>query len=152
MTSIVTTSEAETRAVGRKLASLLRPDDMLLLSGELGSGKTVLVSGLAEGLGIDEEITSPTFVIMRRYDDGFIPLVHADVYRLGSLNELIDLDVLDEARGAALVIEWGDAVASAIPGDYLRVHLAVDEEGRRTIDMDPVGPAWMGRSFEDVAP
>lgn len=125
---------------------------MLLLSGELGSGKTVLVSGLAEGLGIDEEITSPTFVIMRRYDDGFIPLVHADVYRLGSLNELIDLDVLDEARGAALVIEWGDAVASAIPGDYLRVHLAVDEEGRRTIDMDPVGPAWMGRSFEDVAP
>jgi len=77
-----TVSDAQTRAVARRLASLLRPNDVLLLCGPLGSGKTAFVAGLAEGLGIDDPVTSPSFVIAHRYDGGFIPLVHADVYRV----------------------------------------------------------------------
>ncbi len=147
---ITSSSEVETRFAGRRLASLLRPNDVLLLCGELGSGKTAFVAGLAEGLGVEDPVTSPSFVLVRRYHGGFIPLVHADVYRLGSLNELSDLDLLDEAEGAVLAIEWGDAVASAMPSQYLRVQFEVHDEGVREISFVGQGPAWTDRRFEDV--
>lgn len=145
-----TVSDAQTRAVARRLASLLRPNDVLLLCGPLGSGKTAFVAGLAEGLGIDDPVTSPSFVIAHRYDGGFIPLVHADVYRLGSLNEVLDLDLFDEARDAVLAIEWGDAVVAAVPGEYLRIVLEVTGDNERRITFEPHGTSWAQRPFQDV--
>ncbi|GBD85221.1 tRNA threonylcarbamoyladenosine biosynthesis protein TsaE [bacterium BMS3Abin02] len=147
---ITSSSEVETRSVGRRLASLLRPNDVVLLCGELGSGKTAFVAGLAEGLGVEDQVTSPSFVLVRRYRGGFIPLIHADVYRLGSLNELSDLDLLDEAENAILAVEWGNAVESAMPSQYLRVQFEVLEDGLREIGLVGHGPAWTDRSLEDV--
>lgn len=144
------TSEFETRTMGRRLASLLRPNDVVLLSGSLGAGKTAFVAGLAEGLGIEEPVTSPSFVLVHSYRGGFIPLVHADVYRLGTLNELADLELVEEAEGAILAVEWGDAIESAMPEDHLLVRFAVEDDGTRRISFSGHGLLWANRRFEDL--
>ena len=94
MLEVRTLSPNDTLALGRRLAALLHAGDLVLLSGRLGSGKTLFVSGLAQGLGIEERVLSPSFVIVKIYEDGFVPLVHADVYRLGSMAEFDDLEAL----------------------------------------------------------
>jgi tRNA threonylcarbamoyladenosine biosynthesis protein TsaE len=143
-------TEADTRAVGRRLAALCRPGDVVILHGRLGAGKTAFAGGLAEGLAVDEQVTSPSFVLVRRYDSGFLPLIHADVYRLGSLAEFDDLDVLDEASEGVLVIEWGEAVASELPADRLTVVIEVADSEVRTITLDPMGE-WESRNLIEVA-
>ncbi len=147
---VTSASEFETRTVGRHLASLLRPNDVILLSGGLGVGKTAFIAGLAEGLGIEEPVTSPSFVLVHTYSGGFIPLVHADVYRLGTLNELADLELVDEAEGAILAVEWGDAVAAAMPEDYLLIRFSVHGDGTRTIYLTGHGVLWENRPIQDV--
>lgn len=147
---LTSTSEFETRTMGRRLASLLRPNDVVLLSGGLGVGKTAFVAGLAEGLGIEEPVTSPSFVLVHSYRGGFIPLVHADVYRLGTLNELADLELVEEAEGAILAVEWGDAIVSAMPEDHLLVRFAVEDDGTRRIAFSGHGLLWANRRFEDL--
>ncbi len=141
---------ADTLSVGRKLAALLRPGDVVALTGHLGAGKTALAGGIAEGLGIDGPIVSPTFVLMRRYDSGFLPMVHVDVYRLGSLGEFEDLDVFEEARAGVLLIEWGDAVSGRLPLDHLVVSLSVQSGEARTIDFVPSG-SWIGRPLQELS-
>ena len=142
-------SDARTRAIGRALAALLRAGDVLVLEGPLGSGKTALVSGLGDGLGIAEAVTSPTFILMRRHDSGFLPLVHVDAYRLGSLAEFDDLDVVEEASDGALAIEWGDIVADALPED--RLHILLDGQGDepREITFTKAG-SWRDRDLEGL--
>ena len=142
-------SEVETRAAGRRLASLLRPGDVLLLAGELGAGKTAFAAGLAEGLGVVQAVVSPSFVLVRRYPGGFIPLVHADVYRAGSLNEVEDLDLFEEARDGVLVVEWGNVVASAMPDDYLRIEFEVTGPQERLLRFVPQG-SWTERPLEEL--
>jgi tRNA threonylcarbamoyladenosine biosynthesis protein TsaE len=142
-------SEVETRAIGRRLASFLGPGDVVLLAGELGAGKTALAGGLAEGLGIEEPVISPSFMLVRRYADGFTPLTHADVYRLESLNELEDLDLFEESREGVLIIEWGNAVASAMPDDHLRVEFEVTGPSERVVRFVPHG-AWRARSLKEI--
>jgi tRNA threonylcarbamoyladenosine biosynthesis protein TsaE len=143
-------TEADTRAVGRKLAATLRPGDVILLAGGLGVGKTLFTTGLAAGLGIDEQVVSPSFVLVRQYRSGFLPLVHVDVYRLGSLNEFDDLEVLDLGADGAVVIEWGDALEGAIPEDHLRIDFVVEEDGTRVLRMLP-GGTWAERDLGLVA-
>ncbi len=143
---VVCPDVGDTMAVGRRLAALLQPGDVVLLAGPLGSGKTVFTAGLAEGLGIDDRVTSPSFVLVRRYR-GFLNLVHADVYRLGSMAELDDLD-LDDAADGVLVIEWGHAVASGLPSDHLLVTFDV-HRGRRTLQLVPRG-SWLRRPLAEV--
>lgn len=140
---------ADTLALARRLAALVRPGDVIVLQGGLGAGKTLFTAGLAAGLGVEETVVSPTFVIMRQYRTGFIPLVHVDVYRLGTLNEFEDLDVLEMARDGVLVVEWGDAVEGGLPPDHLRVGLEVTEDEARRITLVPVG-SWAERSLELV--
>jgi len=142
-------SEVETRAIGRRLASFLGPGDVVLLAGELGAGKTALAGGLAEGLGIEESVISPSFMLVRRYAGGFTPLTHADVYRLGSLNELEDLDLFEESHDGVLVIEWGNAVASAMPDDHLSVEFEVTGPTARVVRLVPHG-SWRGRSLKEM--
>ena len=149
MTTYTCPEPADTMALAGRLAALLRPGDVVILEGGLGAGKTLFTSGLAAGLGVDEPVASPTFVLMRQYRSGFIPLVHVDVYRLGSLNEFEDLDVLEVAGNGVLVVEWGDAVEGGLPADHLRVRIEVDDDETRRITMVPVG-SWTKRSLELV--
>jgi tRNA threonylcarbamoyladenosine biosynthesis protein TsaE len=143
-------SDVETRSVGRRLAGLLRPGDVLLLCGPLGAGKTAFVGGLAEGLGVEEPVTSPSFVLMRRYTSGFIPLVHADIYRVGSFGEFDDLDVFEESRDAVLVVEWGNAVAAAMPNSHLRIEIEITGPTHRSLVLRPQG-SWVDRPLEELA-
>ncbi len=143
---IVSSSPDETMALGRRFAPLLTAGDIVLLSGRLGSGKTLFVSGVAEGLGIRERVTSPTFVISRIYTGGFLPLVHADVYRLGSVAEFHDLELPDDGIDGAVLVEWGDVIASSMPSDRLTIDFALEGDTRR-ISFQPRG-TWMSRNLD----
>ncbi|MEX1044039.1 MAG: tRNA (adenosine(37)-N6)-threonylcarbamoyltransferase complex ATPase subunit type 1 TsaE [Acidimicrobiia bacterium] len=143
-------TEMETRALAARLASLCRPGDVIVLSGGLGVGKTTFVGGLADGLGVEEDVTSPTFVLMRTYPSGFLTLVHVDVYRIGSSLEFDDLEVFELGREGVVAIEWGDVIGAALPIDRLGVDLAIAEDGARTITLRPFG-AWNGRPIAEVA-
>jgi tRNA threonylcarbamoyladenosine biosynthesis protein TsaE len=140
---------SDTMAVGRRLAGMARPGDVIVLDGGLGAGKTAFTAGFAEGLGVEEPIVSPTFVLARRYESGFVPLVHADVYRLGTLCEFDDLDLLEDAEDAVLVIEWGGAVVTGLPGDHLRVRIHIDGEEERTLHLEAFG-TWRRRPLEEL--
>ena len=140
-------SPEDTLALGRRLASLLTSGDVILLNGRLGAGKTLLASGIAEGLGVSGPVVSPSFVIARSYDDGFLPLVHADVYRLGSMAEFDDLELADSARDGVLLIEWGEAVVGGLPRDHLAVRIEIADASTRDVTIEPHG-AWEGRSLE----
>ena len=142
-------SDADTRAIGRRLSGLLQAGDVVVLSGSLGAGKTAFVGGVADGLGIDEQVTSPSFVMMRKYVSGFIPLVHVDVYRVGSLGEFDDLDVFEESRDAVLVIEWGDAVAPSLPDDHLRIVIEITGDTDRIMKCGGHG-SWASRPLEEI--
>lgn len=137
-----------TRAIGAALAEILAPHDVVVLTGELGAGKTTLVQGLARGLGAEEHVASPTFTLVREYVTGRLPIAHVDVYRLERLQDVVDL-ALDELGGddAVLLIEWGDAVEELLGADRLRVELTTDEgsEVRRLVVIGE-GPAWEARA------
>lgn len=150
MIHVASVSPADTLALGRRLAGLLRPGDVVLLAGRLGAGKTLLAAGIAEGLGVDEQVTSPSFVLVRSYE-GFLPLIHADVYRLGSLGELDDLELLDAARDGVLLIEWGNAVVSGVPDDHLLVEIEIGQGDERAIHLVPRG-AWKARPIQELSP
>lgn len=141
-----TKSVDDTRALAAELAPFARPRDLILLEGGLGTGKTAFVQGFAHALGVDEPVTSPTFVIARAYD-GRIPVVHLDVYRLDHLQEVIDLgmaELLDE--DAVTLVEWGDVVTPALPADFLEVRLDPGEaDDERVITLRAVGPTWPAR-------
>jgi tRNA threonylcarbamoyladenosine biosynthesis protein TsaE len=147
---ILCPGEADTRVVGRKLAATLRPGDVVVLAGGLGAGKTTFTSGVAAGLGVDEQVVSPSFVLVRQYRSGFIPVFHVDVYRLSSLNEFDDLDVVEMASEGVLVIEWGDALEAALPEDHLRVQFEVQPDGARLLTLVPSGD-WSERDLGLVA-
>lgn len=140
---------ADTQAFAGRLASIVRPGDVVVLAGGLGAGKTLFTGGLAAGLGVDEPVVSPSFVLVRQYHSGFMPLVHVDVYRLGSLNEFDDLDVFELAEDGVLVIEWGDAIESTLPDDHLRVEFTVRDNDERTLRLVPSGN-WSQRDLEEV--
>jgi tRNA threonylcarbamoyladenosine biosynthesis protein TsaE len=150
-----TATADDTRALGEAIAPLLRLHDVLVLTGELGAGKTTLVQGIAHGLGAQEHVASPTFTLVREYTSGRIPIAHVDVYRLDRVQDVVDL-ALDELEDGAcvLIVEWGDAVEELLPDDRLRVELTtVDPAGTdeaRRIVIQERGPSWEQRS-EDLA-
>ncbi len=144
-----TSSPDETLLLGRRFAALLTAGDVVALSGRLGAGKTLFVSGVASGLGIATQITSPTFLIEKIYTDGFLPMVHADVYRLGTVGEFEDLELADEGRGGVVFIEWGDAIAASLPPDHLVVHIEIDGH-ERAISFKPHG-TWSDRDLAVLA-
>jgi tRNA threonylcarbamoyladenosine biosynthesis protein TsaE len=137
----------DTEALGGRVASSLRPGDIVVLAGGLGAGKTLFTKGIAMGLGVEEPVVSPSFVLVREYRSGFIPLVHADVYRLGSINEFDDLDVLEMSKEGVLVIEWGGAVESALPPDHLRIEFEVNDDDSRILRFKSEG-SWAMRELD----
>jgi tRNA threonylcarbamoyladenosine biosynthesis protein TsaE len=140
------------RALGASLATVLRAGDVVVLSGELGAGKTALTQGLGSGLGVRGDITSPTFVIARVHPSlGDGPaLVHADAFRLGGVAELDDLDLDTSLDDAVTVVEWGEGVAEGLADDRLeiRIERAVADEASeldpRRVRVSPIGGRWLG--------
>lgn len=130
-------NEADTRALGHRIAEAAEPGDVVALIGDLGTGKTALTKYIAEGLGIKGDISSPTFTIVKEYRNGRLPLYHFDVYRLGSGDELIDIGAEEMLDGDGLcVIEWADIVADVLPEDALAIRLDYGEnEGERIAEI-----------------
>jgi tRNA threonylcarbamoyladenosine biosynthesis protein TsaE len=140
-----TTSAAATVELGRALAELARPTDLILLSGDLGAGKTTFCQGFGLGLGIDEQITSPTFTLVRSYT-GRLDLHHLDVYRLDAA-EIFDLglnEVIDDE--SVTLIEWGDRVGPMAGGDHLEIRISLGEgDDERIFHLQPNG-RWAVRT------
>jgi tRNA threonylcarbamoyladenosine biosynthesis protein TsaE len=133
---IATNSERETAAAGRDLAARIGPGDVVLLTGDLGAGKTAFVRGLAEGLGIAaSEVTSPTFTLIQEYAGGRLPLYHVDLYRLKPI-EVDDLG-LDEltSEGGVTAIEWPDRLPRPFEG-AIQVRIEHGHDNQRTIHID----------------
>ncbi|WP_329040063.1 tRNA (adenosine(37)-N6)-threonylcarbamoyltransferase complex ATPase subunit type 1 TsaE [Streptomyces sp. NBC_00178] len=142
-------SPEEMKDLGRRIAGVLAPGDLVMLTGELGAGKTTLTRGLGEGLGVRGAVTSPTFVIARVHPplgDG-PALVHVDAYRLGGgLDEMEDLDLDVSLPESVIVVEWGDGKVEDLSEDRLRVLIDravgdTDDE-RRTVTLVGIGERW----------
>jgi tRNA threonylcarbamoyladenosine biosynthesis protein TsaE len=146
----VTTPAADrTDLIAAAVGSMLRVGDVVVLSGELGAGKTTFAKGLARGLGVTETVTSPTFTIVQQYE-GRVPVAHVDVYRLDRLQELHDLGFEELLESSVTLVEWGEAIAPVLPRDRLVVHLTpVDEDpNARTIEISAHGATWATRQQE----
>ncbi|MDX2559902.1 tRNA (adenosine(37)-N6)-threonylcarbamoyltransferase complex ATPase subunit type 1 TsaE [Streptomyces sp. TX20-6-3] len=142
-------SAQQMQELGRRLAKILRPGDLVMLTGELGAGKTTLTRGLGEGLGVRGAVTSPTFVIARVHPSlvGGPALVHVDAYRLGGgLDEMEDLDLDVSLPESVVVVEWGDGKVEELTDD--RLHLLIHrvtgdtDDDRRTVVLRGIGPRW----------
>ena len=134
--NMYTKNEDELIALGKELGSLLEKNDVLILTGELGAGKTTLTKGLAKGLEIHQMIKSPTYTIVREYE-GRLPLYHLDVYRIEGDADSIDLDEFLFGEGVT-VIEWGHLLGEDLPKDYLELEILKTDEGRE-INFHPYG-------------
>lgn len=136
---IRTTSTAATIAAGRALAAVLRSGDVLLLAGDLGAGKTALTKGVAQGLDVEEPVTSPTFNILLVHN-GRLTLNHFDLYRLESAAQLEDIDYWGTLEsGGVSIVEWGDRFAEATPVDCLTVTLTILGDDEREIELTSSG-------------
>ncbi|GIH75832.1 tRNA (adenosine(37)-N6)-threonylcarbamoyltransferase complex ATPase subunit type 1 TsaE [Planobispora longispora] len=145
----VATAE-EMRELGSELTGLLRPGDLVVLSGPLGAGKTTLAQGIGEGLKVRGPITSPTFVIARVHPslaDG-PALVHVDAYRLGGDLEVDDLDLDASLEESVTLVEWGEGLVEGLADDRLEISIERSEAGEaseeRTVRLRGVGPRWEG--------
>ncbi|WP_030262925.1 tRNA (adenosine(37)-N6)-threonylcarbamoyltransferase complex ATPase subunit type 1 TsaE [Streptomyces violens] len=157
ITQVTVKTPDRMQELGRRLAGLLRPGDLVLLSGELGAGKTTLTRGLGEGLGVRGAVTSPTFVIARVHPSLHAgpPLVHVDAYRLGGgLDEMEDLDLDVSLPESVVVVEWGEGKVEELSEDRLHVVIARAvgaeaavsdaEDDVREVTVTGVGERWAG--------
>jgi tRNA threonylcarbamoyladenosine biosynthesis protein TsaE len=136
VSSRIVGSAEEMRQLGGEIAPFLHNGDVLVLAGPVGAGKTTLTQGIAAGLGVHDQVTSPTFVIAREYQAPAIRLIHVDAYRVGSSLELDDLDL--QTQDAVVIIEWGSPVAHVLADDpYLIEIETVGESDERMVLVDP---------------
>jgi len=144
----------QTRDFGRRLATVLRAGDLLLLTGPLGAGKTALAQGIGAGLHVSGAVTSPTFVIARvhRPDPdagGTLPMVHVDAYRLGDVQDpLGEVDALDldaTLEDSVTLVEWGEGLVEQLSDEHLRVHLTRNDDDSRHVTLTPHGGDWPTR-------
>lgn len=159
---ISVTTPTQTRDLGARLAKLLRAGDLVMLSGELGAGKTTLTQGIGAGLGVAQPVSSPTFIVARVHPapPGGLALIHADAYRITSLEDLETLDLDTALDRAVVVVEWGSGLTEGLSEDRLEIQVqrpqggfvAPDEDGvidlsnmddgRRTVSIRGIGPRW----------
>jgi tRNA threonylcarbamoyladenosine biosynthesis protein TsaE len=155
VTSVVVPTRDAMHDLGARLATLLRPGDLVVLSGGLGAGKTTLTQGIGRGLRVRGDVTSPTFVIARVHPAlaGGPSLVHVDAYRLGSLAEIDDLDLDTSLESSVTVVEWGEDKVDGLSDDRLVVTLVRpvggslstdDGDEPRTVSLHGVGERWSG--------
>ena len=140
-TEIVSDGPEASRAVGATIGRLARPRDLIALRGDLGAGKTVVAQGVAQGLGVVEGVTSPTYVLVAVYQSGRLGLQHVDLYRLAGAVDLDSLDwedLLDEP--AVTVVEWPERAGARMPADCLLVSIQAASTNRRTMTISAGGP------------
>ena len=144
MLTITTDNPAATLAFGRSLGQRLAAGDVVCLTGDLGAGKTLLVQGMAAGLGVTDDVTSPTFTILQVYEGGRLPFTHFDLYRLDEPADLEDIGFAEYTGGDGVaVIEWADKFAAAMPDERLWVELkSGGGESERTIELTPAGERY----------
>jgi len=134
-----TTSEFETEQVARELAACLHPGDVVAFRGGLGAGKTAFVRGLAEGLGIPEDVSSPTFALIHEYRGGGALLVHFDMYRVTGFDSLYSTGFFDYLDGPGiLAIEWSEQIEAALPEKHITVTITPTGEDTRDITIEGV--------------
>ncbi|MBF8264322.1 MAG: tRNA threonylcarbamoyladenosine biosynthesis protein TsaE [Dehalococcoidia bacterium] len=135
----ISRSPQATQAIGSKLGEIIKPGDVILIIGELGAGKTCFVQGLARGLGVEENISSPSFVLLRQYN-GRLPLYHVDLYRLEKLPEIADLGLDDYFYSEGVsVIEWANRALELLPAEHLLIELKIVSARQRRIALTPEG-------------
>ncbi|MCU0641255.1 MAG: tRNA (adenosine(37)-N6)-threonylcarbamoyltransferase complex ATPase subunit type 1 TsaE [Candidatus Margulisbacteria bacterium] len=133
MVKFSTTGAEETVELGRRIGAVLKANDVVALTGELGAGKTTLIQGIARGLGVKDHVTSPTFIIINEYQ-GRLPLYHIDLYRLDDVKLIEELGI-DEyfAKGGICVIEWAEKLAGLLPAGAATITIESQGENERTI-------------------
>ena len=152
-----------TRALGRRLAAVLRAGDLVVLTGDLGAGKTTLTQGIGEGLGVRGQVASPTFIIARAHPSlGQGPdLVHVDAYRLDSLDEVDALDLDSSLEDSVTVVEWGQGLVEGLAEDRLEILISrprgglagdeeVADEGTRSVRLEAHGSRWQGLTLAEL--
>jgi len=147
MFSVVTRSEAETRALGEKLGELLRPGDFVALYGDLGAGKTRFAQGVARGVGVDPDvhITSPTYTILNEYRGNY-PFYHFDLYRLGGDADIAELGFEEYFDGDGIcLVEWADRLASGCPDRNLKIYFHLEPGDIRRIEF-----VWNGDRYAEM--
>lgn len=151
-TTVTLPTPEDTQEVGRRLGAVLKAGDLVILTGDLGAGKTTFTQGLGVGLGVRGPVTSPTFVIARVHPSLVEgpPLVHVDAYRLGDAAELDDLDLDTDLDEAVTVVEWGSGLAEALSNDRLELTLERAADDVRTLTVTPVGRRWLDADLAEA--
>lgn len=137
-------SEQDTLEIAENIESEKFPNMVICLEGELGSGKTVFVKGFAHALGIEENITSPTFNLVKEYPNGELPLYHMDVYRLEGTCENVGIDEYF-TKGGVSIVEWSDLICDCLPEEKLVIKFKVIDENTRILVFEP-----HGKEYEDL--
>ncbi|CAI8336178.1 MAG: tRNA threonylcarbamoyladenosine biosynthesis protein TsaE [Acidimicrobiaceae bacterium] len=147
-----TFSVEETRSLASLLSKVFQAGDVVVLSGDLGAGKTAFTQGLGLGLGVEHPVTSPTFTLANKYE-GELTLNHLDVYRLEHFQEVEELGLSELIDSNSLtVIEWGNVISSVLTEGYLEISLSLGESlDERTIEFRLIGQQWVGRESELVS-
>lgn len=138
---IVSNSEKETIELGKEVASKLKKGDIIILSGDLGSGKTKFTEGILTYFGLEEEISSPTFTIVNEYNTEDLNIYHFDVYRLNDIDEFRAIGGEEYFEKGACIIEWGEMIEEMLPPDYIKITFSrnLDYENKRNISIEYFG-------------
>ncbi len=138
---IISNSEQETIELGKKIASNLKKGDIIVLSGELGSGKTKFTEGVLTYFGLQEEISSPTFTIVNEYNTQKLNIYHFDVYRLNDIDEFEAIGGEEYFEKGACIIEWGEMIEEILPKNYIKINFSrnLDYENKRDISIECIG-------------
>lgn len=150
MIRAVTRSPDDTRELAAAVAGVVRGGDIVLLAGDLGAGKTTFTQGFGRALGVTEPITSPTFTLVNEYQGAGLLVIHADVYRLDLLQEVVDLGLAELVDDDAVaLVEWGDIAEPAMPKDFLELRVSYAdgdaEDDVRTLEARAIGASWAAR-------
>ena len=141
--SIRSSHEDETLNFGQKLGELVEPGQLILLSGDLGAGKTILTQGICKGLGVEEDVTSPTYNLINEYE-GDLTVYHMDLYRLENEEDLYDLGFEDYLEsGGIIIIEWPDLVYDLIPAEFIYIKIEVAAKEERIMQIEAEGDKGM---------
>ena len=137
-------SENDTLSFAKKFASKLNKKDVIVLSGDLGSGKTKFTEGILSFFGLENEISSPTFTIVNEYSKDDINIFHFDVYRLEDSSEFYEIGGDEYYENGICIIEWGEIIEDALPNDYIKIDFSrnLDDENSRTLNIQSIGSKY----------
>ena len=138
---IILNNENDTIFLAQNIESEKFPNMVIVLNGELGSGKTLFTKAFAKAMGIEDNVTSPTFTIVKEYYKGELPLYHMDVYRLEGEGDSIDFDYYYNKNGVT-IIEWGDTIKDYLPDEYLELNFKIISENKRVVYIKPIGEKY----------